>query len=79
MSYEATMRFYDGPDGEVCRNCRDELLSNVWLVLDGGVEDAEPLQPRDFQALGTRPWAGEDVGDRYIQCNHCNGQWGPDA
>lgn len=78
-SYKATMRFYDLEGQIYCRPCRDGLLTNAWLVLDGGVEDAEPLRPRDFEALGYRPWAGNDEGDRYVQCDGCMQQWGPDA
>lgn len=74
------MRFYEGTNGAiVCRTCRDDLLTNAWMVVDGGVEGEEPLRPRDFRALGERPWAGNYEPDRYVQCDECGGQWGPDS
>lgn len=82
------MRFYELEGMVYCRNCRDNLLTNAWRVAtwtdDTGrrqleVSDEPPLRPRSFEALGDRPWAGNAVGERYAQCDDCNGQWGPDA
>lgn len=82
------MRFYDLGGQVLCRDCRDNLLTNAWRVHsyrdDCGhpvleVSDEPPLRPRDFEALGPRPWAGNDDPERYVQCDGCNGQWGPDA
>lgn len=78
------MRFYD-LDGQVyCRPCRDNLLANADRALAAyaghDVSDIEVVRPRSFEALGDRPWAGNEVGgDRYVQCDGCCGQWGPDA
>jgi hypothetical protein len=77
---EVPMRFYDLGGTLLCRDCRDDLLTNAWRInvgyTDMGTQvittsDEPPLRPRDFEALGDRPWAGK--------CDNCNGQWGPDA
>lgn len=79
------MRFYESGSMQVCRPCRDDLLVNAdaRLAVAAGhtMEEVTDMITRksDFTALGSRPWAGNDPPDRYIQCDQCNGQWGPDA
>lgn len=65
----------------VCGPCRREMLdewSPAEVKRKGGTED-EVCRPGDFTALGRTPWAGSEAGGRYMQCDVCLGQWGPDA
>lgn len=79
------MRFYDLQGQVYCRPCKDEMLVNAdpMIAVGNGASMEEVLDevvhPRDFEALGPRPWAGNEAGDRYVQCDGCDGQWGPDA
>lgn len=78
------MRFYKHDGGDiVCRPCRAVMLANVDAALSAyagyDIGDDDRVYPRDFEALGLRPWAGEDEGFRYVQCDRCLEQWGPDA
>ena len=77
------MRFYEAHGQVYCRDCRDGLLQNVDRALSAyaghDVSGEEPERKSDYEALGSRPWAGNDEPERYIQCDGCNGQWGPDA
>lgn len=79
----APMRFYDLEGQVYCRPCRDRLLENVDRALAAyageDVSDMEIVRPRSFEAVGERPWAGNDEPERYIQCDGCMEQWGPDA
>ncbi len=73
--------WYEVGDNIVCEECKAETLrdwSPQMVEAKGGTED-EMVRPKDFRALGRRPWAGSDEGDRYMQCDFCQGQWGPDA
>lgn len=75
----------------VCGPCRAKLLAE-WAPgtgkagLDEGgrstvikISPDEEVRPSDFTNLGRTPWAGNSEPDRYIQCDQCLGQWGPDA
>lgn len=77
------MRFYDLEGMVYCKDCRDGLLQNTDRALSAyagyDVSDIPILKPRNFEAVGDRPWAGNDTPYRYIQCDGCMGQWGPDA
>lgn len=63
-------------DGQIyCAKCRNELLLNKGLT-----EEEEKLKPSDFRSMGERPWGDdEDPPYRYIQCDNCLQQFGPDA
>lgn len=73
--------WYECNDMIVCQWCRAEMLRD-WnpqaVKAKGGSED-EMVRRADFRPLGRTPWAGGDEGDRYMQCDGCLGQWGPDA
>lgn len=73
--------WYETDDVIVCQSCKDEILRD-WspeaVRVKGGNEE-EMVRPSDFRALGRTPWAGNPPGDRYMQCDNCLGQWGPDA
>lgn len=79
----ADMRFHDLNGAIYCTPCKDDLLVNADHAISAyagyDVSDDEVVRPRDFEALGARPWAGNDEPDRYIQCDGCMGQWGPDS
>jgi hypothetical protein len=75
----------------VCGPCRAILLAE-WAPgtgkagVDAGghsvvltISPDEEVRPTDFTNLGRTPWAGNSEPDRYIQCDQCLGQWGPDA
>ena len=73
--------WYETTEGIFCQGCRAEALRN-WspeVVRDMGGNEDEVVRPRDFTPLGRTPWSGNPPGDRYMQCDGCNGQWGPDA
>lgn len=73
--------WYETDDVIVCGPCRRQLLddwSPEMVRLKGG-NDEETCRPSDFRPLGRTPWAGSEPGDRYMQCDNCLGQWGPDA
>lgn len=76
-------RFYDLDGMVYCRSCHDRMLLNVDRALigyaGGDVSGMDILRPRSFEALGPRPWAGNEEPYRYVQCDGCMGQWGPDA
>lgn len=73
--------FFRCDDSIVCAECRRKTLA-AWspeaVRAKGGTED-EMVRASDFLNLGRTPWAGNPPGDRYIQCDECLGQWGPDA
>jgi len=83
MSTETTRPYwYEVAEGGIyCQWCRAKMLEE-WsphaVAQKGGTED-EMARPSDFRPLGRTPWAGNSVGERYMQCDNCNGQWGPDA
>lgn len=79
----ADMRFHDLNGMIYCTPCKEKILANIDKALSAyagyDVSDVEDVKPRDFEALGDRPWAGNEEPDRYIQCDGCMEQWGPDA
>jgi hypothetical protein len=74
--------WYECNDMIVCQYCRAEMLRD-WApgTTKGGVAISkdETVRRSDFSPLGRTPWAGNDEGERYMQCDGCNTQWGPDS
>lgn len=61
----------------VCQDCRSSLLKQ-WAP-GSQISEDEVLRSENFTPLGRTPWAGNPSGERYMQCDNCQQQWGPDA
>ena len=75
--------WFELDDVIVCGPCRADLLrewSPEAVEAKGGDPNGDEVcRPRDFVNLGRTPWAGNEEPLRYMQCDECGGQWGPDA